>query len=50
MFGGYRDAGFGQPRLGVEATASLEPKAFGLPPFFADPIQLIVDVEFQRQP
>lgn len=41
--------GFGQPRLGVEATASIDPKKFGMPPFFVDPIQLVIDVEFQRQ-
>jgi polyisoprenoid-binding protein YceI len=42
--------GFGAPRLGVEATTSIDPKKFGMPPFFVDPIQLVIDVEFQRQP
>lgn len=42
--------GFGQPRIGVEATARLDPTGFGLPPMFAAPIELIIDAEFVRKP
>ncbi|HEY7852136.1 MAG TPA: YceI family protein [Caulobacteraceae bacterium] len=42
--------GFGAPRMGVEATSSLDPKAFGMPPFFVAPIQLVIDAEFQKAP
>lgn len=42
-------AGFGgKPRLGVEAHGVLEPKEFGLPPMFDQPIKLVIDVEFER--
>jgi polyisoprenoid-binding protein YceI len=42
--------GFGQPRLGVEAHASLKPSDFGLPAMFTQPIALAVDAEFVRKP
>ena len=41
--------GFGKPRMGVHAQAWLDPRAFGLPPFFTAPIELVVDTEFERQ-
>ncbi len=41
--------GFGAPRMGVEATASLDARKFGMGPFFVDPIQLVIDVEFERK-
>ena len=40
--------GFGAPRMGVEATSSLDPRAFGMPPFFVAPIRLIIDAEFTK--
>jgi polyisoprenoid-binding protein YceI len=39
----------GHPRLGVEATADINPADFGLPAMFATPIQLVIDAEFARQ-
>lgn len=41
--------GFGAPRMGVEATASLDARKFGMGAFFVDPIQLVIDVEFERK-
>lgn len=38
----------GKPRLGVTAVASINPQEFGLPPFFTDPIQIVIDTEFAR--
>lgn len=38
----------GKPRLGVTAAASINPQEFGLPPFFTDPIQIVIDTEFAR--
>ncbi len=40
--------GFGAPRIGVEAKATIDPKAFGMSSFFIAPIDLTVDSEFQR--
>lgn len=42
--------GFGAPRLGIEAKAEVDPRAYGLPALFADPIELLIDAEFVRQP
>jgi len=42
--------GFGSPRMGVEARARIAPADYGLPPMFADPIELVVDAEFARKP
>jgi len=36
--------------IGVEATTTLDPKVYGLPPFIAGPIQLVIDTEFDMQP
>jgi polyisoprenoid-binding protein YceI len=38
------------PRIGVNARASINPVDFGLPPLFGDAIEIVVDVEFQRNP
>jgi polyisoprenoid-binding protein YceI len=43
--------GFGdRPRIGVNARASINPVDFGLPPLFGDAIEIVVDIEFQRNP
>ena len=42
--------GFGAPRVGVEASSSLDPQAFGMSPFFVAPIELVIDAEFQKAP
>jgi polyisoprenoid-binding protein YceI len=42
--------GFGKPRLGVHAATTLDPKSYGLPPVFNQPIDLVIDAEFERQP
>ena len=31
-----------------EATATLDPKAYGMSPFFVAPIELIIDAEFAK--
>lgn len=41
--------GFGKPRLGVEARAMIDPASIGLPPVLNQPIQLVVDAEFERK-
>lgn len=38
----------GKPRMGVTAVASINPQEFGLPPFFTDPIQIVIDTEFEK--
>jgi polyisoprenoid-binding protein YceI len=38
----------GHPRLGVHGEAQIDPKAYGLPPFFQAPIALVVDTEFAK--
>lgn len=40
----------GQPRIGVNARTSINPVDFGLPALFGDAIEIVVDVEFQRNP
>ena len=40
----------GQPRIGANARASINPTDFGLAPLFGDVIEIVVDVEFQRDP
>ena len=42
--------GFGKPRIGMTATATIKPGDFGLAPVFADPIDLVIDTEFEMQP
>lgn len=38
----------GHPRIGAHAEGAIDPKAFGLPPMFAAPIDLTIDVEFSK--
>lgn len=40
--------GFGHPRLGVHATTWIKPQDYGLPAMFIDPIELVIDVEFEK--
>ena len=40
----------GSPRIGVTARAWIKPQDFGMPPMFVDPIEIVVDAEFARQP
>jgi len=41
--------GFGMgPRLGVHASTAITPKDFGMMPMFDKPIDLIIDVEFEK--
>ncbi|HEY5072341.1 MAG TPA: YceI family protein [Caulobacteraceae bacterium] len=40
--------GFGHPRIGIEARASLQPADYGLPPLMTDPIELVIDAEFEK--
>ena len=42
--------GFRGPVIGVTAKTMLDPKGLGLPPFFATPIELDIDSEFDFQP
>ena len=39
-----------RPRLGANARGSINPVDFGLPPLFGDAIEIVIDVEFQREP
>ena len=38
--------GFDHPRIGVEAMAKIDPRAFGLSPILGALILLIIDAEF----
>lgn len=40
----------GKPRMGVTAVATIDPQAFGLMPLFTDPIQIVIDTEFEQNP
>ncbi len=40
--------GFGHPRAGIHATAQISPQDYGMAPMFDRPIQLIIDVEFEK--
>ncbi len=43
--------GFGdRPRIGANAKGSINPVDFGLPSLFGDAIEIVIDVEFQREP
>ena len=42
--------GFGQPRMGIEARARLIPADYGLPAMMNEPVELVVDAEFERKP
>ena len=37
-----------RPRLGVSAKGAINPVDFGLPPLFGDAIEIVIDVEFQK--
>ena len=37
-----------RPRLGVSARGTINPVDFGLPPLFGDTIEIVLDVEFQK--
>jgi len=38
----------GQPRLGVHASGWIKPQDFAMPVMFADPIEIVLDIEFVR--
>jgi polyisoprenoid-binding protein YceI len=40
----------GQPRLGVHASSWIKPQDFGMPAMFVDPIEVVIDAEFARNP
>jgi polyisoprenoid-binding protein YceI len=40
----------GSPRIGVAARAWIKPQDFGMPAVFVDPIEIVVDAEFARNP
>lgn len=40
----------GQPRLGVHATSWIKPQDFGMPAMFAEPMEIVIDAEFARNP
>lgn len=40
----------GNPRIGVNARAWIKPQDFGMPAMFAEPIEIVVDAEFARNP
>ncbi|OFX02027.1 MAG: hypothetical protein A3D94_08700 [Alphaproteobacteria bacterium RIFCSPHIGHO2_12_FULL_66_14] len=40
----------GQPRIGIQARATIKPQDYGMMPMFVDPIEIVVDTEFARQP
>lgn len=40
----------GQPRIGINARAGINPVDFGLPALLGDEIEIVVDTEFQRDP
>ena len=37
-----------RPRIGVSARGTINPVDFGLPPLFGDSIEIVIDVEFQK--
>ncbi len=39
-----------RPRIGGTAKGSINPVDFGLPSLFGDAIEIVIDVEFQREP
>ena len=40
----------GSPRIGVTARAWIKPQDFGMPAIFAEPIEIVVDAEFAKNP
>ena len=41
---------FGRTVIGVHAETSIDPQDFGMSAFFSDPIELVIDSEFDRTP
>lgn len=41
---------FGKPRLGVQARGTFNPQDYGMMPLLGDAMQIVVDVEFEREP
>ncbi len=41
--------GFGKPRIGMTARGWIKPSDFAMAPIFADPIELVIDAEFEKQ-
>ncbi|WP_421931947.1 YceI family protein [Phenylobacterium sp.] len=41
--------GFGAPRIGMTARGWIKPGDYGMPAVFADPIELVIDAEFEKQ-
>ena len=40
--------GFGHPRMGVHASAWINPADYGVSPFLDRPIELVIDAEFEK--
>ena len=40
----------GNPRIGVNARTWIKPQDFGMPAMFAEPIEIVVDAEFAKNP
>ena len=40
----------GKPRIGIQARATIKPQDYGLPPLMTDPIEIVVDTEFEKAP
>lgn len=40
----------GQPRLGIHASGWIKPADFAMAAMFVDPIEIVLDVEFERAP
>ncbi|MBV9330223.1 MAG: polyisoprenoid-binding protein [Alphaproteobacteria bacterium] len=36
--------------IGVEASTQINPQDYGLPPIFSEPIEIIIDTEFDKKP
>lgn len=41
---------FGRTVIGIHAETSIDPQDFGMSAFFSDPIELVIDSEFDRTP
>ena len=39
-----------KPRIGAEARAWINPQDYGLPPMMLDPIEIVIDAEFEKAP
>ena len=38
----------GRPRIGVHGRTRINPQDFGMMPLFTDPIEIVVDAEFEK--